>query len=319
MLRSCLAALAFVSLAVNAQPYPSKPVRLLVGNAPGAGPDYVARLLANHMARGLGQPWVVENRPGADGMIAAEATARSAPDGYTLMLSSQGPVAIDMHIRKSLPIDPAKDLVPIAIVVDETTGMAVAVHPSLPVKSLPELIAYTKKHPGKLSFSTTIAYGTMFGEWLQKKGGMDMVEVRYKAGSQAIQDVVSGRVPVALQSPGSLAAQVKSGQMRFLAFATSKRVPEWGDIPIVAETFPGFSMRGFMVLVAPSAVPRDVVVRLNQESAATLKDAKFLQELQKIYWFNYEGARTPDGAAEFVRQERDRWGRFVRDIELQPQ
>jgi tripartite-type tricarboxylate transporter receptor subunit TctC len=299
--------------------WPNRPFRLLVGNSAGAGPDIVARLLADHMSRRVGQPWVVENRPGADGMIAAEATARSAPDGYTLMLSSQSPVAVEMHIKKALPIDATTAFSHIAVIVDETAGMAVGVHPSLPVKSLPELVAYAKANPGKLSFSTTVAYGTMFGAWLKKRTGIEMVEVRYKVASQAVQDAIAGRVQVAFQSPGALGAQVKAAKLRFLSFATAKRIDDWPDVPTVAETFPEFSMRGFMVLIGPAGMAADAVQKLNREAAAVVKDPKFTQELGKIYWFNFEGARTPQGTSEFIRRERETWGKLIREIGIEPQ
>ena len=316
----CAALLAGLSAEGLAQTnWPNRPFRLLVGNSAGAGPDIVARILADHMSRRLGQAWVVENRPGADGMIAAEATARSAPDGYTLMLSSQSPMAIEMHIKKALPVDPTTAFSHIAVIVDETAGMAVAVHPTLPVKSLPELIAYAKANPGKLSFSTTVAYGTMFGAWLRRRAGIEMLEVRYKVASQAVQDAIAGRVQVAFQSPGALGAQVKAGKLRFLSFATARRINDWPEVPTVAETFPDFSMRGFMVLTGPAGIPSEAVQKLNREAAVTVKDPKFVQELGKIYWFNFEGARTPEGTAEFIRREREAWGKLVREIGIEPQ
>ena len=299
--------------------WPNRPFRFLVGNSPGAAPDIVARLFADHMSRALGQAWAVENRPGGDGIISAEAVARSQADGYTLLLGSQGPMAIDMHIKKILPIDSIKDFTHIAVLVDETTGMAVAVHPSLPVKTLPELIAYAKVNPNKLSFSTTIAYGTMFGSWLAKTAGIDMVEVRYKLASQAIQDSVSGRVQVAYQSPAALGPQVKAGSLRFISVATARRIAEWGDVPTVSETFPNFSMRGFMILAGPAGLPRDITTRLNRESATIVKDQKFVAELGKIFWYNFEGARSPEGTTEFVRRERENWGAFVKSIGLKPE
>jgi tripartite-type tricarboxylate transporter receptor subunit TctC len=271
------------------------------------------------MSRALGQAWAVENRPGGDGIISAEAVARSQADGYTLLLGSQGPMAIDMHIKKILPIDSIKDFTHIAVLVDETTGMAVAVHPSLPVKTLPELIAYAKANPNKLSFSTTIAYGTMFGSWLAKAAGIDMVEVRYKLASQAIQDSVSGRVQVAYQSPAALGPQVKAGSLRFISVATARRIAEWGDVPTVSENFPNFSMRGFMILAGPAGLPRDITTRLNRESATIVKDQKFVAELGKIFWYNFEGARSPEGTTEFVRRERENWGAFVKSIGLKPE
>lgn len=299
--------------------WPNRPFRFLVGNSPGAAPDIVARLFADHMSRALGQAWAVENRPGGDGIISAEAVARSQPDGYTLLLGSQGPMAIDMHIKKTLPIDSIKDFTHIAVLVDETTGMAVAVHPSLPLKTLPELIAYAKANPNKLSFSTTIAYGTMFGSWLKKTAAIDMVEVRYKLASQAIQDAVSGRVQVAFQSPAALGPQVKAGALRFISVATARRIAEWGDVPTVSEAFPNFSMRGFMILAGPAGLPRDITARLNKESATIVKDPKFVAELGKIFWYNFEGARSPEGTTEFVRRERENWGAFVRNIGLKPE
>ncbi len=299
--------------------WPNRPIRFLVGNSPGAAPDIVARILADHMSRALGQAWAVENRPGADGMIAAESVARSQPHGYTLLLGSQGPMAIDMHLKKTLPVDSLKDFSHIAVIVDETTGMAVAVHPSLPVKTLAELIAYAKANPGKLSFSTTVAYGTMFGAWMKKTTGVDMVEVRYKVAAQAIQDAVSGRVQVAFQSPAALGTQVKAGALRFLSFATAKRIADWGDVPTVSETYPNFSMRGFMILAGPAGLSKEIVQRLNKEATTIAKDPKFMQDLAKIYWYNFEGARTPEGTTEFVRRERETWGAFVRNIGLKPE
>lgn len=299
--------------------WPNRPIRFLVGNSTGAAPDIVARILADYMSRALGQAWAVENRPGADGMIAAEAVGRSQPDGYTLLLGSQGPMAIDMHLKKTVPVDSLKDFSLMAVIVDETTGMAVAVHPSLPVKTLAELITYAKANPGKLSFSTTVAYGTMFGAWMAKTTGVEMVEVRYKVASQAVQDVVSGRVQVAFQSPAALGAQVKGGALRFLSFATAKRIADWGDVPTVAETYPNFSMRGFMILAGPAGISREIVQRLNKEAAIIAKDPKFMQDLAKIYWYNFEGARTPEGTYEFVRREREVWGAFVKNIGLKPE
>lgn len=299
--------------------WPSRPFRFLVGNSPGAAPDIVARLFADFMSRRLAQPWAVENRPGADGLIAAETVARAPADGYTLLLGSQGPMAIDRHLKKNLPIDSFKDFTHIAVIVDETTGMAVAVHPTLPVKTLSELINYAKANPNKLSYSTTVAYGTMFGAWLKKTANIEMVEVRYKVAAQALQDAVAGRVQVAYQSPAALGPHVKSNALRFLSFATERRIPDWGEVPTVNETFPKFSMRGFMVLAGPTGLPREVVQRLNAESAGVVKDTKFIQELGKIYWYNFEGTRTPEGASEFVRRESDTWGRFVREIGVKPE
>ncbi len=321
-MRGLLIAMTLFVTCANTQAqsnWPNRPIRFLVGNSPGSAPDIVARLFADSMSRSLGQPWAVENRPGADGMIAAEAVARSQPDGYTLLLGSQGPMAIDMHIKKTLPVDSLKDFSHIGVVVDETTGMAVAVYPSLPVKTLAELIAYAKAHPGKLSFSTTVAYGTMFGAWLKKTASIDMEEVRYKVAAQAIQDAVSGRVQIAFQSPAALGPQVKAGSLRFLSVATARRISAWAEVPTIAETFPNFSMRGFMILAGPAAIPRDIVARLNKEAAVIAKDSKFIGELGKIFWYNFEGARTPEGTTEFVRRERETWGVFVKNIGLKPE
>jgi tripartite-type tricarboxylate transporter receptor subunit TctC len=310
--------LALAALDAAAQAWPSRPTRLIIGNSAGSGPDVTARLFAEAMSRRLGQPWVVENRPGGEGDIGTMALVPAAPDGYTLKISTQTQTAIDMHTRKSMPYDPDRDFTYVAVVVDETSGMAVAVHPSLPVRTLQELAEMAKSQPGKLSVSTTQSYGTMFGQWFRIRAGAEMVEVRYKQASQAIQDVISGRVPVAFQSPGALGPQVRSGKMRFLATATARRLQDFPDVPTVAEAYPGFSMRGFMILIGPAGLPREIVTRLNQEAGAVVKDPKFLGELAKIYWFNFEGARTPEGTAEFVREQRRIWGAFIKQIGLQP-
>jgi tripartite-type tricarboxylate transporter receptor subunit TctC len=318
-MKRLLAALSLVLVFDAIAQYPARPIRFIVGNSAGAGPDVAARLFAEPMSRRMGQSWVVENRPGGEGDIAVNALATSAADGYTLKMASQSQTAIDMFVRKGFPYEPDKVFTYAAVIVDETSGMAVAVHPSLNVNSLPDLAELAKSQPGKLSVTTTQSYGTMFGLWLKQRTGADIVEVRYKVASQATQDAVAGRVPVAFQSPGALASQVRAGKLRLLSVATARRVPDFPDVPTVAEIYPGFSMRGFMILSGPAGLPREIVTRLNQDAAVVVKDPKYLQDLGKIYWYNYDGARTPEGTAEFVRQQRATWQAFIKQVGIEPQ
>ncbi len=297
--------------------WPNKPVRLILSNSPGSAPDLVARITAEQLTRSLGQTWVIENRPGGEGVIGADAAAKSAPDGYTFYVASIVAVAVSPHLIKNIPYDSLKDFAPVAMIVDSgPTG--IAVHVDLPVKTFPELIELAKKQPGKLSYSSTVAFLGISTEWLNRLAGIDMVQISYKETARAIQDVVSGRVPVMINSMGTSLPQVRAGKLRLIAVTSAKRLPAFPDLPTVAETIPGYEAEGWLSLAAPAGTPGDIVSRVNREMDRIVKDAQFTQAVQKFVWANNIGASTPPALSAFYRAEREKWGKIIRELGIQP-
>ncbi|MFM9967802.1 MAG: Bug family tripartite tricarboxylate transporter substrate binding protein, partial [Burkholderiales bacterium] len=192
---------AALSGAANAQQrWPTAPVRVLVANSPGTATDVSARVFSDHLSRVINQGVVVENRPGADGYIAAEHVAKSAPDGHALFFASQSIFGIDPHIKKVMPVDPDRDFTHIAVMLDDTGASGVFVHPSLPFNTIQEMATFAKANPGKLSYASIVPLFSMIGSWINKKSGIDILEVKYKAAPQAYQDVLSGRVSIMLDA-----------------------------------------------------------------------------------------------------------------------
>lgn len=316
---SLVKALAFAALIlssfVDAQTaYPAKPIRLIVTQAPGTVPDILGRILAEPMSRDLGRPIVVENRAGADGIVGLEVASKAAPDGYTIALASQSVLAIEPQLRKDMPYDAVKDFSPVAVIVDDTGGIAWFVHSSMPFKTLTEMVAYAKSNPGKLAFATNTSSAAMFGEWVKRRAGIDILHVPYKSGTQGVQDTVSGVVAMMLTSTSALEPYVKSGQVRAIALSNARRLDDWKDLPIVAETYPEFGMSSWVVMVAPAGVPPEIIGRLNQAAAFSLKQPQYQQQVRKLRWINVDGPRTPQGTVEFIRAGREQWGRVLREI-----
>ena len=301
----------------SAQAWPVKPVRLIVGNAPGAVVDTGARIIANSLAAKLGQTVVVDNRAGADGYIAAEAVVRSAPDGYTLYFASHSVTAIDPHIKKSMPFDVERDFTPIAVLVDDTFAHGLFSHPSLPFTTLQEMIGYARANPGKLTVAISVPHFSMLASWLDKRAGIQTLQVPYKSATQAVQDILAGRVSLFLTNFGFFEQFVKEGKVRVLA--VTRPVNDWPQVPSYSIIFPGFAFTTFFSLVGPGGMARELVYRINRAAADVVEAPKFNQDVAKIRWRNLDGARTPEGTAEFIRQARADWGAFIKEIGLQPQ
>jgi tripartite-type tricarboxylate transporter receptor subunit TctC len=316
---SVLTGLLVASTAVHAQSARSnKPVRLIIANSAGSTPDAATRAATDLLSRGLGQPWVVDNRPGGEGIIAAEAGAKAAPDGYTFFLASATSLAIIPHLKKSIPYDPVKDFIPVAMVIDSGPS-AVAVNVELPIKTLPELIAYTRSNPGKLSYSVSFAYLGAVGTWLTNATRMDMVQINYKEAPQAVQDAIGGRVPVMLNALATVEQVVQTGKMRIIAMTSARRVPAWPDVATVAETVPGYEANAWLSLAAPAGTSMDVVNRVNKEMQTVVRNPQFLQRVEKLSWTNIGGANTPQGMSQFYRIEYDKWGKILRDAGVNPE
>ncbi|MFM9969758.1 MAG: Bug family tripartite tricarboxylate transporter substrate binding protein [Burkholderiales bacterium] len=312
--------LVIVSFALPAQSqssWPAKPIRLLISNSAGSAPDLVARVTTDQLGKALGQSWIIENRPGGEGVIGAEAAAKSAPDGYTFYVASIVAVAVSPHLVKNIPYDALRDFTPVAMIVDSGPS-AIAVHPEMPVKTFPELVTLAKNQPGKLSYSITVAFLNISQEWLNKVAGISMTQINYKDTGQAVQDALSGRVPVMVNSIGTALPHIRAGKMRFLAVTSLKRLPMFPEVPAVAEFYPGYESEGWLSLAAPVATPVEVVNRVNREMERIVRDAQFTQAVQKFVWANNSGASTPQALTAFYRAERDKWGKIIRELGIQP-
>ena len=313
------ATLAMSAVVAEAQPWPSHPIRLIVPNGPGLASDILARLFADRMSQTLGQQMYVENIPGASGITGAVAAARAAPDGYTFLLANASGLTSNMVLFKSLPYDPAKDFTPVALLTD-SGPFVVAVNPNLPVKTLPELIAYGKANPGKLSYGidATSGYGVVIGKLLNKRGGLGMVEIPYRSTPQLLADTAEGRTQLLISSLPASNAFAKSGKLRRIAVTSAKRAPGLDDVATIAETLPDFIFDGWFAVVAPAGTPADIVQRVNAATAEFLKDSTVSERLSG---FTMEPARARglEETAAFIRAEQERWRKLAQEIDLQPQ
>jgi tripartite-type tricarboxylate transporter receptor subunit TctC len=306
---------ATIALPVQAQ-WPVKPVRLIVANSAGAATDVAGRVFADLLAKRTGQAITVENRPGGDGMIGAQAVVGSAPDGYTLFFASQSTVAIDPNLHRTMPFDPVRDFTAIAVICDDTGPTAIFAHASLPFTTLPGMLEYAKANPGKLAYASTVPLFTMLGEWLERRANVRLTEVRYKTTPQATQDVLGGVVPIYITAYGPMESNVRAGKLKVLAVTV--RQQDIAQIPTVADTFADFSMLGSIFLLGPARMPADMVQKINAEAAGVVKDPKFNDTLKPLRWQNLEGARTPQGTVEYIRVQRERWGKFIAETGRKP-
>jgi len=295
-----------------AQQYPVKTVRFLVGFAPGGSTDIVARLIAQKLTDAWGQQVVVDNRAGAGGMISAELLAKSPPDGYTIQACTTGMFAIQPFLYKNLPYNPDKDLQHVT-----QSGLLpyiVVVHPSLPAKSVRELIAIGKRRPSEISYASS-GIGTashLSAELFSFMGGVKLLHVPYKGTGQALGDLIAGQVVLIFDQPVSTMPLVKAGKLNVLAITSGKRFPTLPEIPTVAESgIPGYESVSFAGVCVPPGTPKPVVDRLHSEIAKVLKLPDIRDRLLR------DGIEpvgsTPEEFAAFTRRERDKWGKVIRD------
>jgi tripartite-type tricarboxylate transporter receptor subunit TctC len=261
------------------QSWPQKPVRLLVGFAPGGNSDGIARLVGQRLGDRLGQPFVIENRAGANGTLAAETTARAPADGYTLFMAALPHLAIAPAMGK-LTYDPIKDFAPISNI--GTNPFVLVVHPSFPARTLPELVGHVRRTPGTIAYASggngSLTHLSM--ALFAKRAGLDMIHVPYKGGGPATADVIAGHVPVYFSNLSAVVPQVRDGLLRPLAVSDDKRHPQLPDVPTVIELgYPGFRTITWNGLVAPAATPKDIIGRLADEIAISAKDPTFIARL----------------------------------------
>jgi len=265
------AAAIVVAVPVAAQQFPSKPVKLMVGASPGGGTDIVARMLGKELAETMKQPFVVDNKPGASNTIAADITAKSPPDGYTLLVATTTGQAIAPHLMK-LGFDPLKDLTPVALVM--VVPNVLIVGPAVTAKDVKEMVAQMKAKPGTFNYASSGSGSTqhLAGEAFKKLAGVQMTHIPYKGSSQAHLDLISGNAQLMFDTTSSAIGQIKGGKVRALAVTSAKRSPELPDVPTLAEAgFPGLEMTTWYGVFAPAGTPKDVVARLNAEIMKALQ------------------------------------------------
>jgi len=301
MKKVLFAAFLLVAAAAQAQNWPERPIRLLVGFPPGGSTDLAARALGERLSATLGQPIVVENKPGASGNIAAEQVARSAPDGYTLFMAATSFATAPAFFDK-LPWDPVKDFAPISLVA--TVPIIAVVHPSVPAKTPKELIAYSKANPGKLNMAspgaTTLT--RLSGEMFKQVAGIDWVTVHYKGGAPAMQDLLGGTAQIMFANISDVISQVKAGKLTAIAVTTPKRSAVVPDVPTLAESgYPDFSFATWQAVVGPAGLPREIVQRLNAEIVKAMA-AQQMKERFLSFGTDAETS-TPEALGALLAQE----------------
>lgn len=322
MLLRCLVVppllLVAAATTATAQTWPDRPIKFISSQAAGNATDTLARLTADLLSQRLGQPIVVENRPGGGNVIGTQAASRSAPDGYTFFFATAAPLVSDPYTFKSLPYDPMKDFVPVARVAE--ISFAIMAHPSVPAKNLPELMALAKAEPSRYSFATDgqRRFSGMIVAWLNKLAGTNILQVPYKVQTQGIQDTLAGRVHLIILGVPNARPHIASGALRPLAVTSLKRIEGLETVPTVAETFPGFDFPGWWLLAAPTGTPADVIARMNREMDAVLKDEAVLKRLRGM-GFSTSGATTPQHTRDYVNSQHAAWGTLVKEIGLKPE
>ena len=301
--------LPVMSRVAGAQAYPSRPLQLLVGFAPGGGTDVMARLLQPVLSERLGQQIVIENRPGAGTNIATEAVLNAAPDGYTLLAASLANAG-NATLYDNLKFNFIRDLTAVAgIAIDP---FVLEVTPSLPVKTIPELIAYVKAHPGKVNMgSGGIGSGNhLSGEMLNMMAGIDLVHVPYRGAGPAMVDLMGGQVQVMFNTMSASLQYVRAGKLRALGVATKTRQAALPDVPTVAESVPGYESSFWTGMAAPKGTPPEIVGTLNKAVNASLDDPKVKARLAE--WGATALTGSPADFAKFVADETEKWGKVIR-------
>ena len=298
-------------------PYPSKPVRIVVGYSAGGPTDLVARLLATQLQAATGQSFLVDNKPGAGSNLATEAVAAAAPDGYTLLLAA-APITMNAFLYKNLKWDVQKSLEPVSMVMSAPSILAL--NPKVPAQNLQELITLARKKPGELTFGSTGMGGSqhMAGEVFKQRAGIDIVHVPYKGAAPALQDLIAGHVTMAFMTSLSAVPYVKDGKVRALAVASRARIPQLPDLPTVSEAgLPGFEADSWNGLFAPRGTPPEVVNRLHAEVARIAALPDFKEKLQA------QGAvvvgNSPAEFRSFIRQEVEQWAKVFQTVQVKPE
>jgi tripartite-type tricarboxylate transporter receptor subunit TctC len=312
----CAALLVGAPLNGRGADWPTKPIRLLVGFAPGGGTDVTARAISQKLTESLGQQVIVDNRPGVSGNIAAEITANAVPDGYTVLLSTIAALAVNPSLLKKMPFDPIKDLAPVTRAADSTNFLVV--HPSVPAKSVKELIALAKAKPLNCGSSGIGGAGHLALELFNLQAGTKIVHVPYKGGGPAIVDLLAGNINMIFATGASSVNHIKAGKIRALGVTTVKRSALAPELPTIAEAgLPGFEANNWNGIVVPAKTPRPIINRLNKEFTAALS----LPDI-KAFLFNQgldAAPGTPEAFGAYIKSETVKWAKVIKAAGIQPQ
>ena len=307
--RGLIAAALALPLPALAQSFPSRPLRLICPFAAGGSADASARMLAEPLSSALGQPVVVENRPGGGATIGAQAVARATPDGHTLLYGTPGPQIINPHLMRSVPYDPVKDFAPVSGY--KRAPNLLAVHPSVPAKDVAELIALAKARPGQLTFASSGigASSHLAGEMLKFMAKIDITHVPYRGTSQALTDLMAGTVSMALDTLSILLPPSRAGNLRALGVTTPQRSALAPDLPALAETLPGFDAAPFNYIAATGGTPAPIVAKLNEAIVGILNDPAFRERMAALG--EEPTPSSPEALAETIRTESARWKQVI--------
>ncbi len=311
VLGSAVLASMHARAAESPRAYPTKPIRLVLPFPPGGGVDVVARLMVPKLAEALGQPVVVENRPGAAGNIAAELVAKAPPDGYTLFLGFSTVMTVNKSLYASLPFDPIRDFEPIVQLA--TSQYILIVHPSIPAKSVAELVRLATARPGALNYASAGVASPLHlaGELFKSRAGVDMVHIAYKGGGPAATAVLTGEAHVIFGSVAASLTHIRAGKLRALAVTGLARSSLAPDLPTLHESgYPGFNVTAWHSYCAPAGTPRDIVNRLHGATVGVLRNPEIVERVNKV---GYEvTATTPEQLAKIIRDESEMWARVIK-------
>ena len=315
-MRSGFIALALACGSAIAQSYPAKPIRIIIANPPGVPNDTIARGISQYLGPRIGQPIIVENRPGADGAIGMENCARSAPDGYSVCFAAQGAIVVNAFLRK-LPYDPVADYVPIIHMGYFDSGLVV--HPSVPARSYQELFEMAKAKPnavtwGVFSFNSS---GNFYAEWMRKMRDLHFYVVPYKAPPQMLQALVTGEVNAGVTSLGSIEKQLGGGKLRLLAVTSEQRHPSFPSTPTFAEAGIKLPLRPWFGIVGPTGIPRDIVGWMNAEVGKLAVEPEFRERLLTANGIVYQ-PNTPEDFAAFLKRNREEFGELLKIVPVKP-
>jgi tripartite-type tricarboxylate transporter receptor subunit TctC len=315
MKKLLLLLLLLFATSAQAQTWPSKPVKLVVPFPAGSATDQIARVIGQQLQESLGQPFVVENKPGAQGSIAASEVARAAPDGYTLMVGTNTPLAANPSLFKKLNYDPTKDFAPIARL--GTISFMIMVRPDFPAKDLKGFLGHAKANPGKLSAGYGSAGSQVSQAMLRSMGKLDFIDVPYKGLPQAITDVLGGQISFTFADLANALAQIKGGKLRGIAVTSAKRSPLASDVPAIAEELPGYELIAWFALVAPTSTPAPVIARAHEITAKSLAKPEVKARFDALG--TDVAPMNPEQLGGFIKSEITKFARLAREAGIQPE
>jgi len=321
LLKTATTLAAFPTLLAStarAQVWPDKPIRFVLSQPAGSGPDNVARIIGERMAKSLGQAVIMDNKPGGQNVIGAQAAARAAADGNTYYFATTAALVTNAYLFKSMPYDPQKDFVPVAFV--GKSPFAVLVRAESPVQNLQDLLARAKANAGKVSLGNEgpRTFSGMIARFFNARSKAEFNLASYASVSVAVQDAIGGHIDAVVADIASTAQLVRHGRLRMIAVTTATRVPGWEQVPALAETFPSFDMSGWFALVAPTGTPKLVIERMNREFNAATADREIAAKITAAGPLP-ESGMTPDQVGTFLKNEHQRWAQITKEIGVLPE